>query len=107
MNKRQKEEIRGLQGQWVFVVLAGMLALFIGLATSALYEILRERFSAWHILILYGGLALLLIDAFSYMFENLPAIRENPNESLNSFLWKYAKYRAKSLISWVYEKQPE
>jgi hypothetical protein len=105
MNKKEREEIRGLQGQWIFVVLAGMLALFIGLATTALYEILRERFSAWYVLILFGGLAMFLIDVFSHMFENLAKLRENQNETLNGFLWRYIKYRAWSLVSWIYERK--
>ncbi len=100
MSKKEDDKIRELQSQWLFLVLGGMIAVFLGLSTNALYDILREQYTAWGIFLSFGFLASVLIDIFSYMFDRLKWIRENPNESLNGFLWKYVKYRV-SRIFWL------
>jgi|GEM_PF-4707915 len=89
----EDEKIKELQGQWLFVVLGTLLALFAGLTVSALYELLKTTSSALYIFTLFGILTVLLLDAFSYIFEHLKELRKDPVESASHLAYKYLNYR--------------
>jgi hypothetical protein len=92
MDKKEEERLRGLQIQWMFVVLAALLALFLGVAVNALYDILQTFYSPWFIFIFFGSLGLLIADAFTY-FLKTPQEIYHPSRSVFLFLWRYCKAR--------------
>ena len=95
MNKKEREDIHTLQGQWLFVVLGALLAVFFGVAINALYDILRNdvHWSPWGILLLFGFFGVAFLDVFSFLFENLESLRAHPSESVFVLLRMYVKKR--------------
>ncbi|MCL9971909.1 MAG: hypothetical protein NBV63_00675 [Candidatus Pacebacteria bacterium] len=103
MNTEDEEfekDVKGLWDQWLFVVVATCLAVFIGIAVNAAYEILRDCFSAWYILVLGIIFSLILIDLFTYLLTTLYHTREHPEETYSGFLKRYWKMRVRSLQFW-------
>jgi hypothetical protein len=95
VEKKDSNEVRNLQLQWFFVLMAAFLGVFLAIAANAAYELLKYVYPIWVILILFGILSLLLIDIMTYFFENLEHVRKNPEEKYVMFLLKYAKMRLK------------
>ena len=91
MDKKEKEEIHNVQGQWFFVVFATVFALLVGTVVSAIYELLRTNahWSPWLVLAVFGVPCVWMLDVFTYMFENLEALRKDPSDSMWPVLQKY------------------
>jgi hypothetical protein len=99
-NDEFEKEVNELRGQWGFVLVAAFLAIFIGIAVNAAYEILREHYSVIYILVLGTVCSALLIDALTYLLATLHYMRDHPEEKYPGFLKRYLKMRLKSIKFW-------
>lgn len=97
--KEEKIEFGNIQIQWFFVLIGALLAVVLGVMVNALYEFLREFFSRLYIFILFASIAVLLVDIFTYFFNNLVEAL-NPKDTEWQLLGRYFKYRLSTLLFW-------
>jgi hypothetical protein len=72
--EEKQDRIDTVRLTWGFVVLAALLGFFVGLATTAAYEILREHwtwFSPGVVFVSAVVFSALFVDMMNYMIEQL------------------------------------
>lgn len=98
--EKEKEFVRGLQVQWLFVVLGAFVALFGGLVVSALYELLRINSPAFFILVIFSIPFLFFLDLFTFTLENFNEFKKYPDGEEGKIIRRYLVFRFFRIFSW-------
>lgn len=99
MSKREMEKRRTIQISWIFLVLGGLIGIFLGLTVNSMYDILREYLLPLHIFIIFAAAAAFLIDYATFQFfDNYDKFMQDADGSQGKIIKQYINFRGRKLL---------